>query len=73
MTYKPEYREQAKAIIRKAIAERPMGMIGLVDCVDTKCVPYSRRATNEAAWSMVDDGEAFWNNRWLLELTKEKK
>ncbi len=69
-SYQNKFKEQAKAIIRRAIAERPLSMDELRDHVRNAHVPYATRATHEAAWQMAEDGEAFWNNEWRLELTK---
>jgi|GEM_PF-5938379 len=71
MIYQPEFREKAKVLIRQAIAERPMSKDELLRLAREHQLDLATRAIHEAAWSMAEDGEAFWNDQWLLELTKE--
>ena len=71
MNYDLKYCKQAKVIIRKAIALRPMSKDELVAIAYEQQLPYAARAMHEAAWSMAEEGEAFWNKQWLLEPTSD--
>ena len=62
-----QVRSRLEAMIYEKLREGPLSVDDITTLLSAEGLPFSRSIGKEISWKLVEEGKAFFNEKWLLQ------